>query len=116
MSLFDLSPQYDEDGHPLPKQLARREHPATSKRAARDLVDSGRIGEAMKTALAFLWRHPGSTAAELDAYAETGDGAVRKRLNDLRREGLAEPRETRACRITGKCAQVWYPTNHREEE
>ena len=90
-------------------RLARSSHPSTSHESARDLVDSGALNRGMRMARAVLLAHPGSTARELDQYADSGDGAVRKRLNDLRREGLAHAKGRRVCSVSNKPAQLWYP-------
>lgn len=88
--LFEDEGAHD-DGHPAPAPhtMSRAEDPGTSKEAAVDLVLSGRVKGAMAKALEVLQRHPGSTAAELDYAAKTPQGAVRKRLNDLRTRGQA---------------------------
>lgn len=102
-----------------PRELARRDGPETSKEAARTFVRSGQIGKHMARALAVLKKYPGSTAAELDLHADRDpefetqarDGAVRKRLTDLRKAELAYiSGETRKCAVTGRMAQVWWPT------
>ena len=92
-----------------PRHLAHRLHPETSKDAARKLVQSDALGAMMAHALDALRRLPGSTAAELDEDAESHGGQIRKRLNDLRRDGLAHTAGTRTCRVTGRRAQLWYP-------
>lgn len=92
---------------PSPHQLARTEHPETSKRAARELMP--KVGSAMAKALRLLQENPGSTASELDAVAGTPAGSIRKRLNDLRERGLSFTKGSRRCHITGRQAQLWYP-------
>lgn len=92
------------------RDLSRREDPSTSKQAARGLIDDGKLGNAMKIALHFVRRYPGSTASELDSLHGTEWGAVRKRLNDLRKVGLAYTKGTRRCNVTRRSAQIWYPT------
>jgi len=90
-----------------PKTLARRDDPATSHEAAMDLHRTGTIGEMMSDALARMKAAPGSTASELDPW---GVGSrIGKRLNDLRKVGLAKVEGSRACRVTGKRAQLWWP-------
>lgn len=93
-----------------PRRLARKTDPSTSHEAARDLVSSGTLSRRINLALSVLVAHPGSTARELDRHANVTDGAVRKRLNDLRKHRLAETRGSRLCEVTGKTAQLWYPT------
>lgn len=93
---------------------ARTEHPDTSKRAARELVASGRLGKAMLAALHLARSAPGSTAAELDATGKLqgrvrGDGAIRKRLSELRAGGYLRSGDPRVCRVTGRMAQTWWP-------
>ena len=90
-----------DDGH----TLSRRTDPETSHEAARSLP----LGDRMTFALSILTLRPGSTASELDAATLAPSGTVRKRLNDLRKRGLAKTDGTRTCRVTGKRAQVWRP-------
>ena len=90
-----------------PKTLARRDDPETSHAAAMELHMSGKLGLRMAYALDRLRRDPGSTASELDMH---GRGSlIAKRLNDLRKAGLARVEGSRTCRVTGKRAQLWWP-------
>ena len=92
------------------KELARTEDPGTSKKAAEEMVASGSLGRRTVEALNHLKHTPGSTATELETRAGVSDGRYRKRLNDLRKRGHAKTVGTRKCRVTGRAAQVWYPT------
>ena len=86
-------------------RLARTEHPDTSHDAAEEVA--GTLGSRCMQALQVLTRHPGSTARELDYFVGSNDGAVRKRLNDLRIRRLAKTIGKRKCRVTGRAALVW---------
>lgn len=98
-----------------PRTLARADDPETSKESARDLVESGAAAGMMETALKYVRRLPNSTAKELDwEFAhDTGknytDGPIRKRLNDLKKNGKVEQGEKRKCKITGKKSITWRP-------
>ena len=92
----------------IERKLARRGDPSTSKEAARAVAAS--MPESMVYALSWLTSFPGSTAAELDEMSTLRGGAIRKRLNDLRRVGLAKTDGIRKCKITGRRAQTWQPT------
>jgi len=93
-----------------PKSLSRRGDPPTSKEAAYALYESGALGERKAFALGILIENPGSTAAELDLKAGTPAGGVRKRLNDLKKDHYAYVAGVRRCRVTGRRAQIWWPT------
>lgn len=94
-----------------PNQLARSSHPDTSHKAAAEIVDSGKLQHAMKTAEQWLRQMPHSTASELEEASGLTDGKIRKRLNDLKKVGLAEKGEKRRCRVTGRMAYTWIPSN-----
>lgn len=91
------------------KFLSRRDDPATSHQAATELVEGGEHGRMMNIARDVLRANPGNTANELEQMAGQQNGAVRKRLNDLRHKGKAEKSGERKCRITGKTAELWWP-------
>ena len=100
-----------EDAGPIgavdPSTLSRREDPSTSHEAAHAIAGTGRLGEAVEEALRRLRAAPGSTASELDP---AGIGSIiAKRLNDLRKLGLARVGPARVCRRTGRRAQTWEP-------
>lgn len=100
-SLFDLTD---------PKELHRPSDSPTSVAAAKEMVRSGAAGHMCHVALKHLLARPGSTAAELEEYSGLTDGKIRKRLNDLRKQGLAVTGMPRRCAVTGKTAQTWKPT------
>ena len=104
MSLFEVN---ERDPMRCGKSLSRRSDPATSKAAARAVA--GKLGQRMAETLATLQLFPGSTASELDATEFPNDGRHRKRLNDLRKRGLARKGEARTCRVTGRKAMTWHP-------
>ena len=105
-SLFDDHGR-DDEGHPHPRELSRREDPATSHLATHQIAAEGTLGRMMKQALEALRDSPGSTASELDPR---GVGSIiAKRLNDLRKAQLATIGDPRRCRVTGRMAQTWWP-------
>lgn len=82
--------------------LARRDDPDTSKEAADDLVESGRLARMERIALDLVAEYPGRTGSELDALSGLREGAVRKRLAKLREDGRLRNGEERVCSVTGK--------------
>lgn len=99
---------------PVPEALSRREHPETSKQAIYDKVKSGSFGRDCLWALDTLRAHPGSTGYELDKFAGAENDEVRKRMNDLRKAGLAVIGRSRKCSIRGSMCQTWWPADHPE--
>jgi hypothetical protein len=101
---FDTTPCWSADGTPL----ARPSHPQTSHDAADEFRDCGQHAADMAAALAAVKRHPGCTAAEIEAREGTRDGKIRKRLAALAdTHGLIRRGTARTCGVTGKTAQTW---------
>ena len=98
-----------------PRELRRREHPGTSHEAAEHMVHTGKLGKMMAEALRLLRAYPGRTAAEIEHAAGVSDGRVRKRLNDLKKKGLASVSGARKCAVTKRNAQVWFPGENGDE-
>jgi hypothetical protein len=94
---------------PAPRTLARACDPDTSHQAATEMALSGALGRMARIAWDLLVEYPGATASELEEVSSLGDGKIRKRLNDLRKEGWAYNQDARRCLITGKMAQTWWP-------
>lgn len=93
----------------------RPSDPITSVEAAEKMAP--KAGRATLQALFVLKLFANSTASELEDAArkmdprdKVSDGAVRKRLSDLRAKGLAKVTGKRKCRITGMNAQTWEAT------
>lgn len=91
------------------KPLARSGDPVTSKLAARELVDSGRLTAQQTEVLEALQRFPGSTSAELAEAAGIDRYRVARRLPDLERLGRAAKGVRRICRAHGSKAVEWLP-------
>ena len=99
------------------KSMSRKSHPPTSKEAAKHLVESGELATRQAEAMETLRMMPGLTAAELEQMAGVKcDGVIRKRLAELRKQGLARNGEDRPCRVTGEKAQTWYAVERRREQ
>ena len=94
---------------PEPHTLARADDPDTSYQAASEMALSGALARMARIAWDLLVEYPGATASELEEVSNFGDGKIRKRLNDLRKEGWAYNQDPRRCLITGKMAQTWWP-------
>lgn len=85
--------------------------PASSVEAAEIVTSSGVRESHCKLVLDAMRRHPDSTSGELATHL---DGIidlteVRRRLTDLKADGLAEQGEVRACRARGTKMAVWRP-------
>lgn len=103
---------------------SRASDPETSRVAERQHRATGKLGRHAEIVMDLLRKRPGSTYAELFAFAsadvqkELGDNKeVARRLPDLVRDGLAETRigpdgreAARTCSIKGSRMRVWYPT------
>ena len=97
-----------------PSKLARKGDPDTSHMGAQSFdQERDKI-----LALDALARWPGLTARELEEQFRDGglDGKIRKRLNDLKQDGVAHKEEKRQCAITGRVAYTWYPGPPEYEE
>jgi len=90
-----------------PPPISRSTDPPTSSEAAEHITTTGKRQANKRLALELLRANPNSTASELDAKAGSGEGKIRKRLGDLREDGLAKTVGTRVCRVTGRNAQTW---------
>jgi hypothetical protein len=107
-SLFDSVDPSPRLGDLSGPPIARATDPSTSHEAAEELTSSGERQRMMAVTLDGLRLHPGLTAKELEERLGFSDGAVRKRLNDLRHAGHATNGLDRVCSLTGKKAQTWF--------
>src|SRR5512146_3470061 len=89
------------------ERLARATDPETSKAAAERMVDTGKLGRMAQLTWDYLRLHGPCTSKELESRSGYTDGALRKRLNDLRTADRARVIMKRKCEITGEMAQVW---------
>lgn len=105
LSLFDNPP-------PTPaKVLSRTSHPETSKAAAKEIVESGVLETMESVALAAVMDMQGATARELDeAHSHGATNSVGKRLDGLAKKGAIRRGDDRKCKVTGRMAQTWWPT------
>lgn len=87
--------------------LCRRDDPETSQAAAAEMRD--KLQAAYEFAYAALVKYPGLTSRELESAAGVQDGVIRKRLADMRAMGWARNGDERACTISGKRCQTWFP-------
>jgi len=89
--------------------IARNTDPVESHQAAAEITNDGSRRRMMELTLQLLQSTPNLTANELEARHGYSDGQLRKRLNDLRKEGLVEKGPSRKSRITGKTNATWRP-------
>jgi hypothetical protein len=92
---------------------ARRTDPATSRRAARRIKVSGRLGSQQAWILDIVTRNPGQTSAELAAVMGGSDWSryrpmIARRLPELAPIWIRKG-EARECRITGESCLTWWP-------
>jgi hypothetical protein len=73
-----------------------------------DVANDGTQTRMMLVALQALHEHPGLTANELEAVTGLVDGKLRKRLNDLRKKGLAHKGVSRMSQVSGKLNATWF--------
>lgn len=104
LSMFDEpTPRHCQPIHLQPHTLARRDSPATSHAAAREIVDSGAGAKQLTEILGLLRLRP-ATARELVAIAVN----YRARISDARKAGYRI--ECRECRDheSGRKTNVYY--------
>lgn len=90
--------------------LARTTDPATSQRAASELVGSAKLGQEQLAALCLVRAYPGKTANELARIAGYGDPRkVNRRLRELERVELVKDYGTTKDRVTNKECLRWWP-------
>jgi len=96
------------------KTLAGAADPPTSHEAAAQAA--GKLARHAQIVLALLKAHPGSTWRELYEAANDADRdelkepqQVLRRLDTLKKAGLARDGEARACRVKWTTARVWFP-------
>lgn len=107
LSLF--GPEPIAVSHKPAKALARSSHPETSKKAAEEVVEV--LNERESTALAAVMDMQGATARELDeAFSHGATNAIGKRLDGLAKKGAIKRGDDRPCKVTGRMAQTWWPT------
>lgn len=98
----------------LPLELrarARATDPGPSHAAARSMNDSGAAASHAALVLTALKQHGPSTYRELARHVPELEAAeVQRRLDGLRKAGLARTGSSRACSVTRREAQVWIPT------
>lgn len=91
-----------------PKELARATDPATSHQAAAEIAPA--LGELQEWAAACVRESPGLTQRELGArYCPEDLRKIGRRLAECDTLGLVRRGEARACSITGRKAQTWWP-------
>ena len=88
--------------------VARRTDPETSKVAART-IERGRANSHRAKCLVAVKFGGGLTAGEVAEATGILCHAVGKRLPELHRAGLIQPKETRTCNVQGTMMRVWYP-------
>ena len=79
---------------------------STSRKAYREIVKEGKLGEMQKNALYQISTYGPMTAQELQESCPYWPG-IWKRLSELRNLGLIEECGKRRCSVTGKTAIVW---------
>jgi hypothetical protein len=89
--------------------LYRSTDPSTSRMAAEDMVESGKIGKQEQIILDGIIHHPGLTAAELSDYIPLRHDQTHKRLRGMVRKGLLVEGSQRMCRKHGTMAVTWNP-------
>lgn len=99
------------------KRMSHSHDPLTSKQAASKHVRSGKAGIHRGIVLRLVQSHPGRTAVELWRLADESDRAtlkekqeVRRRLTDLKRDGLVVQGRPRPCTAAGSTMVTWNPS------
>lgn len=99
---------------PAAKELARRNDPEESKKAAREIAPH--IGTLQKQVLELVKKNPDWTQAELTASVFVHQEGYRdsrrigRRLPELAALGKVYKSGSRPCRVTGRTAATWKAT------
>jgi hypothetical protein len=101
------------DGTPAAKELARRNDPEESKKAAREIVPH--LGKIHREVLELVRQHPDHTQAELhwDVMNAASDSRymdsrrIGRRLSELAAQGKVYKSGSRKCHTTGHTAATW---------
>lgn len=98
-----------------PIRLARTTDPETSKLAAVEAAESA--AELQQWAADCVAESPGCTQRELGMrYCSTDPRKIGRRLNECDRRGMVRRGPKRACKVSGRQAETWWPIGHRVEE
>ena len=98
------------DGAETPRSLTHRTDPQTSEAAARDLIQSGRLGEQQEQVLKLVRTYPDSTSAELAKFGRLERHIPARRLSELKRKGLVKVSGQRPCKTNGRLMQTYQVT------
>lgn len=94
---------------PRQTPAARIDDPLTSHLAEQQITQSGDRSAACALALSLVRKTPGLTANEYEKSIGVQDGRIRKRLNDLLKDGKVKKGPPRVSAVTGKLNQTWLP-------
>jgi hypothetical protein len=111
LSLFDVPVPVKPKPAPAPLPASHRTDPPTSKEAARNFRDSGRLGLHQQIVLQAVREHPGSTHSELAEGTVLDWLQTARRLSELAKAGLVRQGEARPCRIKGSRCTTWWPVS-----
>lgn len=95
--------------------IAHATGPATEREAAALHTGSGKRQSHCDALLAAVKAHPGWTSGELGADTGYGDVEARRRLYDLKRQGLVRQGDARLSTVLPKTRQMtWWPRKTQE--
>ena len=107
----------DKTGLPLfDLQRYRNTDPDTSKKAAEDLIDSGRMGQQRQTVFNLVVANPDSTSAELAEIGNLDRYTPSRRLSELVKLGLIKVSGKRPSRTNGNMMQTYRKIDADEEQ
>jgi len=86
----------------------RTTDPETSRIAEAQITQDGTRSRACTVALELVRKTPGLTANEYEASIGVSDGRIRKRLNDLLRDGKVRKGPARVSSVSGKLNETWW--------
>jgi hypothetical protein len=94
------------DGTPAAKELARRNDPEESKKAAREIVP--RLNFLHYQVLAMVTKNPDHTVNELAEFYRSRDPRrIGRRLPELAAQGKVFKSGSRQCTVTHRTAATW---------
>ncbi|MHC1728541.1 MAG: winged helix-turn-helix domain-containing protein [Syntrophobacteraceae bacterium] len=90
---------------------ARNTDPVTSKLAAKEMIDSGKLSSQAASVFAAVKKYPEKTSLELTRCCPLDRYQIARRLADLQNAGFVEQTGARKCSVGGRPSVTWRALN-----